>query len=500
MATAGPSTVRPGYVLPRRQTLVACGGLTLGMFMAAVNQTIITTALPQIVDDLGGIASYSWAISAFMLALTVTVPVWGRLSDVHGRRPYFMAAIVVFAVGSVIGATAQSMEQLIVARVVQGIGGGGLIPLAIATVGDLVPAHERGRWQGLHGGVVGVAAIVGPLIGGGIVDHADWRWVFLVSLPLALAAFITAAIVLRVPRLPSAGRRIDALGGVLLTAALLALLVGVLEWGEARSLGPRALVPLATGAVLLFALARHERRVDDPFIPVELLSDAVFRRGSVVAFAMGAGLFGATTYLPLFAQGALGETASTSGLMLMPLLLTMVVVSVASGTAIAHTGRYRWAIAGGAPLMAAGFAGLAAVGAGTSPAVVVAPTVLVGAGLGLLTQNIILVLQNAMPARHLGAATAGAQLARTSGGTVWVAVLGAITVAGLGGGGALDAVAADAAQGARDLLASALRPVFLATVALMLLAAWMGLRIPDRPLRTTVADEPAEASAHQTIV
>src|SRR5215212_2097926 len=220
-----------GYLLPRRQTFIAIVGVLLGMLLAALNQTIVATALPRIVADLGGVEHYSWVFSAYMLAATVTTPIYGRLSDVYGRRPFFMCGIALFMTGGIVGASAGSMTQLVLARAIQGLGAGALIPLAVATIGDLVPPSDRGRWQGFTGAAFGMASVLGPTTGGYISDNASWRWVFLVSLPFGALAFAVVMATLKVPPHPERARSLDYLGAALLAVGLSGLLLAIIEWG-----------------------------------------------------------------------------------------------------------------------------------------------------------------------------------------------------------------------------------------------------------------------------
>ena len=497
----GGRETRSGHLLSRRQTLLAFSGLTLGMFLAVLNQTIIATALPQIVSDLGGLGDFSWVITSYVLAMTVTAPIWGRLSDVHGRRPFFMAGIVIFLVGAVIGATAGSMGQLIAARTIQGLAAGALVPLALASIGDVVPASDRGRWQGMHGGVVGTAAIVGPATGGWIVDQADWRWIFLISLPLGLLALAVVAVTLRIPRVAGPVRSMDLPGAVLLGGALLGLMFGILDWGKSgRVVDLGTLGPLVVGLVLLAVLVVHERRVADPFLPIDLLRDAVVRRSGLVLFAVGVVMFGVTTFVPLFAQGALGASATQSGLVLMPLLVAMVVTSILTGAAIARVGRYRAVIFTGPPLMAAGFVVLTTLDERSAAVSLAGAMLLLGIGLGCVHQNLLLVMQNAVARMHLGVVTSGAQSCRTIGGVLGLSITGAIVSASLTTGPAASGVLGSDLD-ARAALADAIHPLFVAGVPLAVLTSWIALRIPERPLRGSVLDDherttgPAEAAA-----
>src|SRR5215217_38743 len=341
-ADGGAVTTRPGYLLPMRQTVLAFAGVMLAMLVAILNQTIVATALPTIVEDLGGVEHYSWVFSAYMLGSTVTVPVYGRLSDIYGRRLFFAFGLIVFMTGALLGAASGSMGMLIAARAVQGLGAGALIPLAIITIGDLVPPSDRGRWQGLTGAVIGVASVLGPFTGGWIVDHTSWRWVFLVSLPVGVLALAVVFATLRIPAHPDRERDLDYVGAGMLVVGVSALLLATVwggalyPWGSAHVVGA-----FVGGAAVLALFARHERRVAHPIVPV--------------------GMFGAIMFVPLFVQGALGASATNSGVALTPLMLGMILTSVASGQVIARTGRYRWALLAGPLVMAVGFVSLASL-------------------------------------------------------------------------------------------------------------------------------------------
>ena len=257
-----------GYLLSRRATLAAMSGVLLGMLLAALNQTIVATALPRIVGELGGVDHYSWVFSAYMLGATVTTPIYGRLSDVYGRRPFFIAGIVIFMAGAVVSGTAGSMTQLVAGRAVQGLGAGALIPLAVATIGDLIPPSERGRWQGLTGAVFGFASIIGPTTGGWISDHADWRWVFFVSLPVGLVALAVVAATLKIPPHPDRGTKVDYAGAALLALGLSSGLLAIVQGGPPEL--------YAVSVLILAVFVWWERRTDQPVVPVELFASRVF--------------------------------------------------------------------------------------------------------------------------------------------------------------------------------------------------------------------------------
>jgi EmrB/QacA subfamily drug resistance transporter len=460
-----------GYLLPRRATLLAMSGVLLGMLLAALNQTIIATALPRIVGDLGGIDHYSWVFTAYMLAATVTTPIYGRLSDVYGRRRFFVAGILIFMAGSVISGLAESMNQLVAGRAVQGLGAGALIPLAIATIGDLIPPSERGRWQGLTGAVFGFASVIGPTTGGWISDHADWRWVFFVSLPVGLIALVVVAVTLKIPPHPDRGTKVDYAGAGLLAFGLSAGLLAIVQGGPFEL--------YAISAIVLAVFVWWERRVEQPIVPIELFSDRLFAASNLAGFAVGMAMFGAIMFVPLYVQDVLGSSATASGLVLTPLMLAMMLTSVGSGQVITRTGRYRWALILGPVIMAGGYVLLATMTAGSPRLHATAAMTVTGLGLGLLLQNLALVVQNGVPSRHLGAATSAVQFSRSIGGTIGVSVMGAILAAGR------------PAQATPQQLADAIHPVFVIGIPLMLITFLLVLAIPELPLRRTVREVPA---------
>jgi EmrB/QacA subfamily drug resistance transporter len=493
------SDTRPGYLLPMRQTVLALAGVLLGMLVAVLNQTIVATALPTIVSDLGGVEHYSWIFSAYMLGSTVTVPVYGRLSDIYGRRPFFALGLGLFMGGAVLGAAASSMGMLIAARAIQGLGAGALIPMAIITIGDLVPPSERGRWQGLTGAVIGVASVLGPFTGGWIVDHTSWRWVFLVSIPVGLVALVVGLATLRIPPHPEAGRDVDYGGAGLLVTGVSAILLATVwggqqyPWGSAQVLGAFAL-----GAVLVALFVRRELRIAHPLIEPRLFGDRVIAAACLAGFSVGVAMFGAIMFVPLFVQGALGASATGSGAVLTPLMLALMLASVGSGQIISRTGRYRWALLAGPVVMGIGFAVLASLDADSALALAVIGTIVLGLGLGLLMQNLVLVVQNAAPARALGAATGATQFFRQIGGTLGVTVMGAILAAGLPAGMAVASGgqgAAGAGESGRATLAAAIHPVFVIGVPLMAITLALVALVPERPLRRFAREERADPVA-----
>ena len=489
-----------GYPLPRGATMLAFGSVMTGLLLASLNQTILTTAAPTVVSDLDGLTHYSWIFTAYMVAQAVSAPIWAKLSDIYGRRPFYSGAILVFMAGSLIGATAGSMAQLVVARAVQGAAAGALIPLTMVVISDLVPASARNRWQSLVGVVFAIASIFGPTAGGLIADNASWRWVFVVPLPIGALAFVAAWRSLRIPTHPGLDRSVDYLGAALLSAAISLALLALVTGAESGWAAPEVIAMAAGAAAALAVFLRWERHAPEPIVPLHLYRHRLYSVANLTTFLMGAGMFAAIMFVPLFAQGAMGDSATSSGLVLSPLMVAMIVSSTLSGQLISATGRYRWALLSGPPLMGLGFALLLRLDAGSAELDVVACTVVLGTGLGFLLQNLVVVMQNAVPPRYLGAATGSAQFSRVVGGAVGVTVLGALLTAGLadrgitaGAGGSLLAPGAEAVSRAvREDIAAALEPLFAIGIGLMA-AAWVAaFFIPERPLRPVVRDEAAE--------
>jgi EmrB/QacA subfamily drug resistance transporter len=324
-----------------RRVLLIFSGLMMGMLLAALDQTIVSTALPTIVGDLGGLNHLSWVVTAYLLASTISTPLYGKASDLYGRKIVFQLAIVVFLIGSALCALAQNMNELIAFRAVQGLGAGGLMTLAMTIVADVVPPRERGRYQGLLGGVWAFASIAGPLTGGFIVDNLSWRWVFTINLPIGGAALVVTSIVLQLPK-RRVEHRIDWLGAGLLTGAISTLLLAVTWGGHQYAWGSGQILALtATGTVLLIAFLVVERRAAEPIIPLELFRQRTFTVPAVISAIVGFAMFAGIIYLPLFMQIATGATATSSGLTMVPLMLGAIGTSISTGRIISHTGRYK---------------------------------------------------------------------------------------------------------------------------------------------------------------
>ncbi|MGH9024168.1 MAG: MDR family MFS transporter, partial [Acidimicrobiia bacterium] len=393
----------------------------VGMFLAALDQTIVSTALPTMVGELGGVERLSWVITAYLLTSTASTPLYGKLSDLYGRRPLFQVAIAVFLVGSALAGLSATMTQLVAFRAIQGIGAGGLISLGMAIVGDVVSPRERGRYQGYVGGVFAVASVAGPLVGGFLVENLSWRWVFLVNLPIGLTALVVAAKSLPAPR-RQAIRSVDYLGAALFVAAVTCLLL-VTVWGgnELAWDSPTILALAGSGIGLTVAFVAWERRASEPLLPMRLFSNRVFRITSLAGFLIGMALFGTIIFVPLHLQIVGGLTPTRSGLVLAPFMIGIVVTSTVAGRLISRLGRYKVFPVVGTALVALGIFLLGRVDASTPRAAVSAFLVVVGVGLGLVMQVLVLATQNAVAHRDLGVATSAMSFVRTMGGAFGVA-------------------------------------------------------------------------------
>ena len=488
----------PGYNFTIGRILAIYSGLMVTLLLAALDQTIVATALPKIVGDLGGITQYSWVFTAYMLTSTVTVPLYGKLGDVYGRKNLFLFAIVVFLIGSALCGAAQSMTQLVLYRAVQGIGAGGLFPLSLAVIGNIVPPRDRGRWQGLIGAVFAASSIIGPAVGGFIVDNASWRWVFLVNLPVGAVALVV--IVLTMPRrAPQTEHSIDWLGAGLLAAGTGALLMG-LVWGGKQYAwtSGHVLGALALSVALLVAFAWQERRAPEPILPFHILRNPIVA-GSVASMALvGMAMFGTISYVPLFVQGVIGSSATSSGVVLTPLMLGAVTTSLLTGQLISRTGRYRWNVVFGPLVLATGMFLLSRMNVHTSSGEAARNMVIAGIGIGSMMQVFVISVQNAVERARIGAATALTQFSRQMGATIGVTVIGAIVNHGLPAtarsGGELSVVHRLPPAG-RQILSDALHPAFLVSTAIALCVWLIAVKyVKEQRLRRTL-DEVAAVDA-----
>ena len=492
--------------LSHRQILVVFSGIMLGMLLAAIDQTIVATALPTIVGDLGGLNHLSWVVTAYLLAETVSTPLFGKLGDLFGRKRLFQAAIVIFILGSVLSGLATNMGQLIAFRAVQGIGAGGLIVLAMALIADVVSPRERGRYQGYFGAVFGVSSVAGPLLGGFLTDHLSWRWVFYVNVPLGvLALFVTSAV------LPAAVQRrkvrIDWAGTTLLSAAIVCLVLLTTWGGSEYAWGSAVIVGLGVASVVLaVAFVAVERRVEEPAIPLRLFRIRTFAIAAGVSFVIGVGLFGSITYLPTFLQVANGASASNSGLLLVPMMGGLLVSSILAGRVITRTGRYRHFPIIGMAVASVGMFLLSTLGTDSSRWESGAYMVVLGAGIGMVMQIIVLATQNEAPIADLGVATSTVTFFRAVGGSIGVALAGALFNARLTdllGGAApsgmtpeeLGQLAPDEAARMASAFADAITMVFRYAVPLFVAGFLLTWLLKEIPLRALRASAPAPAAA-----
>jgi EmrB/QacA subfamily drug resistance transporter len=420
--------------LNRRRVRLIIGALLLGMLLAALDQTIVATALPTIVGDLGGASHIAWIVTAYLLTSTVSTPLWGKLGDLYGRKSFFQASIAIFLVGSALSGLSHTLEMLVVFRALQGLGAGGLMVGAQAIIGDVVSPRERGRYQGLFGAVFAVATVIGPLLGGFLTQDASWRWVFYINVPLGAVALVVTALVLP-PHLRGAGKpMVDYIGTLLLSAAATALVLVASLGGTTYAWSSLPILVLgASGVVLVVVWALVERKVREPVLPLHLFANRVFSATSAIGFVVGFGLFGAVTFLPVFLQVAKGSSPTFAGLQIVPLMAGMLATSIVSGILISRVGRYKvWPVAGSA-VMTLGMYLLSTVTATTSDGLMYLFMVVLGLGLGGVMQVLVIAVQNAVPHEQLGVATAGATFFRSIGGSFGAAIFGAIFANLIGG-------------------------------------------------------------------
>ncbi|HEX9344077.1 MAG TPA: MDR family MFS transporter [Actinomycetota bacterium] len=415
-----------GDRLSHRQIQIVFLGLMLGMLLAALDQTIVSTALPTIVGDLGGLTHLSWVVTAYLLASTASTPLYGKLGDLYGRKIIFQAAIVIFLAGSALSGLSQNMNELIAFRALQGLGAGGLMASALAIIGDVVAPRERGRYQGYMGGVFAFASVAGPLTGGFFTDHLSWRWVFYINLPIGALALVVTSIVLDLP-FRRVQRRIDWLGAGLIVAAVTSILLVTVWGGDQYAWGsPQILGLAAAGLVLLALFILQERRAEEPILPPHLFANGIFRVSLLLMFLVAIGLFGALVYLPVFLQLATGASATNSGLLLLPLMAGLLCTSIASGQLITRTGHYKWSPLTGTFIMTIGLFLLSRMTIDTTRLTSGLYMLVLGFGLGGLMQVSVLATQNAVDRRDLGTATSAIGFFRNLGGAVGVAGFGAV--------------------------------------------------------------------------
>jgi EmrB/QacA subfamily drug resistance transporter len=479
----------------QRQVLVAFGAIMLATLLAALDQTIVATALPQIVSDLQGFEDLSWVVTAYLLTSTVTVPLYGKLSDLYGRRRLFVVSISIFLVGSALCGTAQTMGELIAFRALQGVGAGGLLPLSQAAIADLFSPRERGKYQGYIGSMWAAAAVAGPLLGGTLTDAASWRWIFFINLPLGIFALV---VVLRTMRAGGRTREhtIDYVGAALLTLGVTCILLACAWGGTTYGWGSWQVVGAGVvGVVAVVAFAFVERRSPEPLLPLGLFRMRTFTVSTLAAFGIGAVLFGITIYVPVYMQGVLQASATSSGVVLIPLTLGWVVAAFIGGRLITRTGRYGLYPKLGSALVFIGCLLLTTLDEHSSRAVASLNLVVIGIGMGTMFQTFVIATQNRVDVADLGIATASIQFFRSMGGSLAVAALGALLTSRLPAGVDPNRLTSGAAHGggrdefARIALADATHAVFVAIVPLAAFVLVLSFVLPEEPLRTSVQSQ-----------
>lgn len=502
--TFAEAPVSPPAALGHRQILIAFSGLVLAMLLAALDSTIVSTALPTIVSELGGLEHLAWVVTGYLLAQTIVTPIYGKLGDLYGRKIVLQSAIVLFLIGSALCGLSQNMTQLILFRFIQGLGGGGLVVTTQAVVGDIVPPRERGRYQGIFGAVFGLSSIAGPLLGGYFTTHLSWRWIFYVNIPVGIAAMIVLA-----STLPSLGRRairaIDYAGAGLLAVVLSAVtllsdLGGTMyPWSSPFCIG---LILVSVLALVLFTLI--ESRAAEPMLPLRLFRQRTFVITSAVGLIVGFALFGSVTYFPLFLQVVKGATPTASGMQMLPMMAGMLVTSIGSGQLISRTGRYKLFPVAGTAVMTLGLYLLSRMSPQSSTTTAALLILILGVGLGMVMQVLVIAVQNDVNYQDLGVATSGATLFRLIGGSLGTAILGAIFASQLNVNlsrllpnvtGAAHNITVQAVlqmpPGARGTYAEAftlsLDTMFFVAAVVCAVGFVLSWVLPERPLRATVA-------------
>jgi EmrB/QacA subfamily drug resistance transporter len=484
------------------QIMAVIWGLMIGLFLAALDQTIVATALPTMVGELGGLEQLSWVVTAYLLASTVTAPLYGKISDLYGRKIVFQAAIVLFLAGSILCGLSQNMGQLIAWRGLQGLGAGGLFVMAMTIIGDILSPRERGRYQGYFGAVFALASVAGPLAGGWLVDHVDWRWVFYINVPIGLVALFVTASALNLPFVRR-DHPIDYAGAATLVVGVSALLLAMV-WGgnQYEWSSPLIVGLLVTGAVVGFLFLWWERRAQEPILPPRLFRNRTFALTSASGFIIGLAMFGGIVFLPLFLQVVVGASATNSGLLLIPMMAGIIGSSVIGGRLITRTGRYKIFPVIGSAMATLAFFLLSTMGVGTVLLTASVYMFVLGVGVGLIMPVLVLAVQNSVEHSDMGVATSSNNFFRSLGGAFGTALLGAVFTGQLATrlAGLLPATGNDqltsspaAIAGLPEAIrsqvieafASSITTVFLVALPFTVLALVLALMTPELPLRET---------------
>ena len=499
------------FTLSHKQIMVILPGLLIAMMLAMLDQLIVGTALPRIVGDLGGVAHLSWVVTAYVLASTITTPFYGKLGDMYGRKRFFIFAIVIFLVGSALSGLSTSMTELITFRAIQGLGAGGLMVGAMATLGEIVPPRQRGKYMSYFIVVMMLATVAGPLVGGWITTAFSWRWIFYINLPIGGAGLVYIMATLKLPA-RRVEHRIDYLGGALLGIIATAIIL-VATWGgtEYRWASAPVLLLVALAVIALVAFIAVERRAAEPMLPLHVFKNRNFSLTMVMTFFVGLGLFGAMTFLPLYQQTVQGASPTVSGLLLTPLMVGSAVTSVIAGQAVTRTGRYKMFPVIGGLVMAAGMLMLSRLGVSTTRLETSLDYVVLGLGMGFLMQMVSLIAQNSVELRDMGVASSARMFFQQMGGSLGVAAFGALFASRLnsamhaGGGkfhvtgGSLDpatvsSLPAAVRQEVFTGIAHAVQGVFVWVTPAALLVFVLALFIKEVPLRSGApdAEKPAQ--------
>ncbi len=503
-ATTEPGPDEAPAYLTHRQILVVMIGVMSGMLLAALDQSIVGTALPRITSELGGLDKLSWVVTAYLLTATAMTPLWGKISDLYGRRLIFQLAISIFLVGSALCGFSQNITELIAFRALQGIGGGGLFAIALSIIGDVIPPRERGRYGGYFGAVFGVSSVAGPLLGGFFTDGPGWRWIFYVNLPIGIAALFITSAALKMP-VVRRDHKIDYLGALTIVAAVASLLLYLdwrgkdYGWTEAGALGLLALTVVLVGVFILV-----ENRAEEAIIPMRLFSNSTFRIGNLFGFCAGVAMFGAIIFLPLYLQAVRGYSATRSGLAMLPVVMGILALSIIAGQTMTRTGRYKVFPIVGSALIVAALLLMSRLAVDTPYWQLATYMFIFGAGLGMTMQTLVTAIQNDVSYRDMGAATSSTTFFRQMGGAIGTAVFGAVLSSRLasylaqslgGAGHSTGRVDTNNVQAIQKLqepvkslvlhaFAHALDDVFLIGIPFLVIAFVIALFLKEKPLAT----------------